>query len=43
VKKQNPKSLIKPSIIEIGIAVGLLVIAGYLEEYMIQLSQGPPI
>ena len=43
VKKQNPKSLIKPSIIEIGIAVGLLAIAGYLEEYLIQLSQGPPM
>ena len=43
VKKQNPKSLIKPSIIEIGIVVGLLAIAGYLEEYLIQLSQGPPM
>jgi len=43
VKKQNPKALIKPSIIEIGIAVGLLVIAGYLEEYLIQASQGPPM
>ena len=42
VKRANPKSLIKPSIIEIGISVGLLLIAGYLEEYMIQLSQGPP-
>ena len=39
VKKINPKSLIKPSIIEIGIVVGLLVIAGFVEEYMINLPQ----
>lgn len=43
VKKQNPKPLIKPSIIEIGIVLGLLVIAGYLEEYLIQTSQEPPM
>jgi len=35
VKKVKPKSLIKPSLIEIGIAVGLLLIAAFLEEYMI--------
>jgi hypothetical protein len=39
VKKVNPKSLIKPSLIEIGIVIGLLVIAGFLEEYMIKLAQ----
>ena len=39
VKKVNPKSLIKPSLIEIGFVVGLLFAAGFLEEYMIQLSQ----
>ena len=39
VKKVNPKSLLKPSLIEIGIVIGLLFAAGFLEEYMIQLSQ----
>jgi hypothetical protein len=44
VKKVNPKSLIKPSLIEIGIVVGLLAFAGILEEYMIKLSQeGTPL
>jgi hypothetical protein len=44
VKKINPKSLIKPSLIEIGIVVGLLVFAGYLEEYMIKMAQeGTPL
>jgi hypothetical protein len=43
-KKVNPKSLIKPSLIEIGIVVGLLVFAGFLEEYMINLAQqGTPL
>lgn len=43
-KKVNPKSLIKPSLIEIGIAVGLLLIAAFLEEYMIKLAQqGTPL
>jgi len=43
-KKVNPKSLIKPSLIEIGIAVGLLLIAAFLEEYMISLAQqGTPL
>ena len=43
VKKVNPISLIKPSLIEIGIVIGLLVIAGYLEEYLIQAAQNPPM
>ncbi len=43
VKKVNPKSLIKPSLIEIGIVVGILLVAGYLEEYLIQAAQGPPM
>ncbi len=44
VKKVNPISLIKPSLIEIGIVIGLLVIAGFLEEYMIKLAQeGTPL
>jgi len=43
-KKVNPKSLIKPSLIEIGIATGLLLIAAFLEEYMIKLAQqGTPL
>jgi hypothetical protein len=43
-KKVNPKSLIKPSLIEICIVVGLLVFAGFLEEYMINLAQqGTPL
>jgi len=40
VKRVNPKSLIKPSLIEIGIVVGLLVVAGFVEEYMINSAQG---
>ena len=44
VKKVSPISLIKPSLIEIGIVIGLLVIAGFLEEYMIKLAQeGTPL
>jgi hypothetical protein len=43
IKKVNPKSLIKPSVIEVGIVVVILVIAGYLEEYLIQASQSPPM
>jgi len=39
IKKVNPKLLIKPSLIEIGIVTGLLLLAGFLEEYMIALSQ----
>ena len=40
LKKTNPKTLIKPSLIEIGIVVGLLVAAGYVEEFMINSTQG---
>ena len=39
VKRVNPTLLIKPSLAEIGIATGLLLVAGFLEEYMIALSQ----
>jgi len=39
VKKANPKSLIRPSLFEIAIVVGLLFAAGFLEEYIIQISQ----
>jgi len=43
VKRVNPKSLIKISLIEIGIVVGLLAIAAYLEEYLIAIAQEAPI
>ncbi len=36
IKKINLKSIIKPTIIEIGIMVGLLLTGGILEDYMIK-------
>jgi hypothetical protein len=39
IKRTNLKSLIKPTLIEIGIVVGLLLGAGFLEEYMIKAQQ----
>ena len=39
IKRVNLKSLIKPTVIEIGAVIALLLAAGYLEEYMIKLSQ----
>lgn len=39
IKRANLKSLIKPTLIEIGIVIGLLLAAGFLEEYMIKASQ----
>lgn len=38
-KKTNLKPLLKPTIIEIGILVGLLLAGGFLEDYMIKLAQ----
>jgi hypothetical protein len=38
-KRVNLKSLIKPTVIEIGIVVAILFAAGFLEEYMIALAQ----
>ena len=38
-KKINLIQFIKPTIIEIGIVVGLLLAGGYLEFYMIELTQ----
>jgi hypothetical protein len=38
-KKINLIQFIKPTIIEIGIVVGLLLAGGYLEFYMIELAQ----
>ena len=37
-KKNNLASLVKPTGIEIGIVVGLLLAGGYLEYYMIELA-----
>ncbi len=39
IKRVNLKSLIKPTLIEIGIVMAILLAGGFLEEYMINLSQ----
>jgi len=39
IKKTSLHSAIKPTAIEIGIAIGLLITGGFLEDYMITLSQ----
>jgi hypothetical protein len=39
IKRTNLKSLIKPTMIEIGIVIAILIIAGFLEEYLIKLPQ----
>ena len=39
IKKTSLYSAIKPTAIEIGIMMGLLVAGGFLEDYMIKLSQ----
>jgi len=38
-KKTNLAPLLKPTAIEIGIVIGLLLAGGYLEDYMIKLVQ----
>jgi hypothetical protein len=38
-KKTNLVPFLKPTIMEIGIVVGLLLAGGYLEDYMIKLVQ----
>jgi uncharacterized membrane protein SpoIIM required for sporulation len=38
-KKVNLKPFLKPTLIEIGISIGLLSAGGYLEYYMIKLVQ----
>lgn len=38
VKKSNLTPSLKPTLIEIGIVVGLLLAGGFLEDYMIKLS-----
>lgn len=39
IKKLDLMSLVKPTLIEIGIMVGLLLVGGYLEFYMIELAR----
>ncbi len=39
IKKVSLTSFLKPTVIEIGIVVGLLLAGGYLEFYMIELAQ----
>ena len=38
-KKTNLTPFLKPTLIEIGIVVGLLLAGGFLEDYMIKLAQ----
>ena len=38
-KKIDLRTFIKPTAIEIGIVVGLLLAGGYLEIYMIEMAQ----
>jgi len=38
-KKISLRPFIKPTVMEIGIVVGLLLVGGYLEFYMIELAQ----
>ena len=39
VKKINLRQFIKPTLIEVGIVAGLLLIGGYIEFYMIELVE----
>jgi hypothetical protein len=39
IKKISLRSFIKPTVMEIGIVMGLLLAGGYLEFYMIELAQ----
>ena len=38
-RKSNLSTLLKPTLIEIAVVVGLLLAGGFLEDYMIKLSQ----
>jgi len=38
IKRRNLKLIIKPTSIEVGIVIGLLFAAGFLEEYMINAA-----
>ena len=37
IKRVRLRSLIKPTFIEIGVVIALLLAGGFLEEYMIKL------
>jgi hypothetical protein len=39
IQKTSLIQYIKPTIIEVGIVIGFLLVGGYLEFYMIELSQ----
>ena len=43
ITKTNLSQFIKPTIIEIGIVIGLLLAGGYIEFYMIELIQNESI
>jgi hypothetical protein len=43
ITKTNLSQFIKPTIIEIGIVVALLLVGGYVEFYMIELVQNESI
>ena len=43
ITKTNLSQFIKPTIIEIGIVIGLLLLGGYVEFYMIELVQNESI
>ena len=43
ITKTNLSQFIKPTIIEIGIVIGLLLAGGYIEFYMIELVQNESI
>jgi hypothetical protein len=38
IKRTNLKLLIKPAAIEVGIVITILFVAGFLEEYMINVT-----
>ena len=38
IKKVNIKSVIKPTVIEVGVVIAILLVAGFLEEYMINAT-----
>jgi hypothetical protein len=43
ITKTNLSQFIKPTIIEIGVVIALLLVGGYIEFYMIELAQNESI
>ena len=43
ITKTNLSQFIKPTIIEIGVVIALLLVGGYVEFYMIELVQNESI